>query len=75
MTSTESTEVSTTDGEICLLCIQQEATRLISICLELGLELKTREDVMNLIRISSQSYLCKDSEFIERVIDAFLEQM
>jgi hypothetical protein len=43
-------------------------------CLDLDLELKTREDVMNLILVSSQSYLCKDPALVERVIDAFLDQ-
>ena len=65
--------MSTIIEETCLLCVQQEVAKLISICLELGLELKTREDVWNLIHISEYSSLYKDSAFVENVIDAFLE--
>lgn len=46
-----------------------------SICLEMGLDLKTREDVMNLIALNCYSYLCKDPVFVEEVVNAFLEQV
>jgi hypothetical protein len=73
-TGFEGTEVSTASEETCLLCVQQEAARLLSMCLDVGLELKTREDVMNLIVLSGHSYLYKDPAFVEEVIDTFLEQ-
>lgn len=59
--------------ETCFLCVEQEVAKLISLCVELNLELKTREDVRNLIHISGYSYLYNDPLFVERVIDAFLE--
>jgi len=71
----EATGLSTTSEETCLLCVQQEAARLLSICLEMGLDLKTREDVMNLIALSCYSYLCKDPVFVEEVVNAFLAQV
>jgi len=67
--------VSTTSEDTCLLCVQQEAAKLISICVELGLELKTREDVLNLMIISGYCSLYRDNAFVENVIDAVLEQM
>lgn len=73
-TTPEGIEVSATAEETCLLCVQQEVTRLQSICLDLGLELKTREDVMNLIVLSGHNYLLKDRAFVEDVIETFLEQ-
>ena len=65
--------MSTTTEETCLLCVQQEVAQLISLCIDLGLDLKTREDVRNLIMVSEYSPLYKDPAFIESVIDAFLE--
>lgn len=44
-------------------------------CLDLGLELKTREDVLNLIIVSGYYSLYRDPAFVENVIDAVLEQM
>jgi len=67
--------VSTTSEATCLLCVQQEAAKLISMCLDLGLELKTREDVLNLIIVSGYYSLYRDPAFVENVIDAVLEQM
>jgi hypothetical protein len=67
--------VSTTSEETCLLCVQQEAAKLISICIDLGLELKTREDVLNLMIVSGYYSLYRDSAFVENVIDAVLEQL
>jgi hypothetical protein len=66
--------MSTTSDETCLFCVQQEAARLQSLCLDLGLELKTREDVMNLIILSGYSSFYKDPAFVEEVITTFLEQ-
>jgi hypothetical protein len=65
--------VSTTTEETCLLCVQQEVARLISLCMDLGLELNTREDIRNLILVSEYSSQYKDALFVESVIDAFLE--
>ncbi len=65
--------MSTTTDQTCLFCVQQEAARLISLCIDLGLDLKTREDVRNLIMVSEYSPLYKDPVFIESVIDTFLE--
>ncbi len=65
--------MSSTTDETCLLCVQQEAARLISLCMDLGLDLKTREDVRNLIMVSEYLPLYKDPAFIESVIDIFLE--
>jgi hypothetical protein len=73
-TISEGTRMSTTSEETCLFCVQQEAARLLSLCLDLGLELKTREDVMNLIILSGYSNFYKNPAFVEEVIDAFLEQ-
>ncbi|MFW9848261.1 MAG: hypothetical protein ACFFF4_03930 [Candidatus Thorarchaeota archaeon] len=70
---TENTNSSMEGADTCLLCVDQEVAKLISLCLELNLELKSREDVRNLIRISGYSYLYNDPVFIERVIDAFLD--
>lgn len=67
--------MSTTSEETCLLCVQQEAAKLISICIDLGLELKTREDVLNLMIVSGYYSLYRDSAFVENVIDAVLEQL
>lgn len=65
--------MSTATDQACLLCVQQEAARLISLCIDLGLDLKTRDDVRNLIMVSEYSSLYKDPAFIEGVIDTFLE--
>ena len=67
--------MSSTTDETCLLCVQQEAARLISLCIDLGLYLKTREDVRNLIMVSEYSPLYRDPAFIEGVIDTFLEMV
>jgi hypothetical protein len=56
----------------CLICVQQETTKLISLCIELGLDLRTSEDVKNLILVSGYGPDYKDPEFIERVIELFL---
>jgi hypothetical protein len=58
--------------DTCLICVQQETTKLISLCIELGLELHTSEDVKNLILVSSYGPDYKDPEFVERVIELFL---
>ena len=61
-----------TTKKICLLCVEQEVAKLLSMCLDLGLELETRRDVYNLIQISGLSSNYPDPQFIENVIDAFL---
>jgi hypothetical protein len=66
--------MSTTSEETCLFCVQHEVARLLSMCLDLNLELKTREDVMNLIHLSGYSSFYKDPAFTEEVITVFLEQ-
>ncbi len=57
----------------CIICIQQEAIKVLSKSIELGLELISREDVRNLILVNDYSSRYSDSEFIENVIDEFFE--
>ena len=57
----------------CIICIQQEAIKVLSKSIELGLELISREDVRNLILVNDYSSRYSDSEFIENVIDKFFE--
>ncbi|MFW9977201.1 MAG: hypothetical protein ACFFEJ_03785 [Candidatus Thorarchaeota archaeon] len=59
--------------ESCALCVQLEVAKLLSLSMDLGIDPKTREDVLNLIRISDYSSLNEDILFIESVIDAFME--
>ncbi|MFW9910563.1 MAG: hypothetical protein ACFFEF_18555 [Candidatus Thorarchaeota archaeon] len=59
--------------EPCLLCVEIEVAKLISLAIDLGIEPKNREDVWNLIRISDYSSVTEDMMFIENVIDAYLE--
>ena len=66
-------KMSTISQEPCPLCIQLEVGKLLSLSLELGIEPKTREDVLNLIRINDYSSVDEDPQFIESIIDAFLE--
>ncbi len=65
--------MSVASPEPCPLCIQLEVGKLLSLSLELGIEPTTREDVLNLIRINDYSSVDEDPDFIECVIDAFLE--
>ena len=55
-----------------MICVQQETTKLISLCIELGLDLHTSQDVRNLILVSCYGPDYKDPEFVERVIELFL---
>ncbi len=65
--------LSTEAEEACIFCVEQEVAKLLSLCLDLGLELTTRADVRNLIMVSEYSPQYKDPAFIESVIDVFLE--
>ena len=67
--------MSTASDEICIFCVQQEAARLLSLCLDLNLDLKTREDVKSLVTLSGYSSYYKDAAFVEQVIDELLGQM
>ncbi len=57
----------------CTLCVQLEVNKLLSLSMDLGIEPKTREDVLNLIRISDFSSMNEDLIFIEEVIEAFMQ--
>lgn len=65
--------MSASGYEPCELCVQLEVAKLLSLSMDLGIEPKTREDVLNLIRISDYSSLNEDLMFIEDVIDAFMQ--
>jgi len=67
--------MSATEDESCIFCVEQEATRLVSLCVELGLEPQNREDVLNLIKISGFCSRYRDQAMLENVIDAVLEQL
>lgn len=54
-------------------CVEQEAAKLLAICLDLQLDLNTRESVRNLIRINGLASKYPYPGFIELVIDRFLE--
>jgi len=58
--------------DTCLICVQQETIKLISMSIDLGLELNTREDVRNFILVSCYTRDYKKQTFVEEVIDAFL---
>ncbi len=58
--------------DTCLICVQQETTKLISLCIDLGLDLHTREDVRNLILVSCYSLDYKDKKFVEKVIESYM---
>ncbi|MBD3408241.1 MAG: hypothetical protein GF411_19115 [Candidatus Lokiarchaeota archaeon] len=58
---------------VCVLCVEQEAARILAICLDLNLDLNTREDVKNLIRINGLASKYPYPGFVELVIDRFLE--
>ncbi len=66
-------EMSVSKYQKCELCVQLEVNKLLSLSLDLGIEPKSREDVLNLIRISDYSSLNEDIMFIEEVIDAFMQ--
>ena len=66
-------KVSTTEKETCILCVQLEAAKLISLCVELGLELKNDEDVLNFIRVNGLCSLYRDRNMLENVINTVLE--
>lgn len=61
--------------DTCLICVQQETTRLISLCIDLALDLHTREDVRNLILVSCYTPAYKDQKFVEEVIESFMNLM
>ncbi|MDF1539494.1 MAG: hypothetical protein P1Q69_11395 [Candidatus Thorarchaeota archaeon] len=65
--------MSTASYDPCPLCVELEVAKLLSSSIELGIEPKTREDVLNLIRMSNYSSLNEDIIFIESVIDAYLD--
>ena len=50
--------------DTCLICVQQETTRLISLCIDLALDLHTREDVRNLF-----TALENTTEYFDRQIE------
>ncbi|MGY5859422.1 MAG: hypothetical protein RTU63_08625 [Candidatus Thorarchaeota archaeon] len=58
--------------EICMTCVQTESIKLISMCLDLGLDLRTREDVRNFILVSCYTPDYKNQMFVEAVINAFM---
>ena len=64
--------MSTTRYEPCILCVELEVARLLSLSIDLGIEPKTREDVLNLIRMFDYSSLNEDRNLTESVVDAYL---
>ncbi len=59
-------------NDICLICVQQETIKLISMSIDLNLELRTREDIRNFILISCYTPDYKNRDFVEAVINAFM---
>ena len=56
----------------CKLCVEQEVARLLSLSMDLGIDPQTKEDVRNMIRMFDYSSLKEDKEFVEDIIDAYL---
>ena len=67
--------MSTASYVPCLICVEMEVAKLLSLSIDLGFEPETREDVLNLIRMSDYSSTNADPNLIQDVVDAFLAAM
>lgn len=59
-------------NDICLICVQQETIKLISMCIDLNLDLRTREDIRNFILVSCYTHDYKNRDFVNAVINALM---